>query len=49
MALLETKVTIVKVLQKFRFTMLPGQDLSVRTSVTSGLAHGLVVDVELRK
>ncbi|KAJ3051080.1 hypothetical protein HK097_007943 [Rhizophlyctis rosea] len=49
MALLETKITIVKLLQKFSFTMLPNQGLSIRTSVTSGLAHGLVVDVELRK
>ncbi|KAJ3039651.1 Cytochrome P450 3A4 [Rhizophlyctis rosea] len=48
MAIIETKVAVVRVVQRFSVRMLEGQSLVCQTSVTTGLKDGLVVDVRRR-
>ncbi|KAJ3278419.1 Thromboxane-A synthase [Borealophlyctis nickersoniae] len=48
MALIEARIAIIRICQKFRMTMLPNQDLSLKVAVTTSLKYGLMVDIERR-
>ncbi|KAL2914507.1 hypothetical protein HK105_206074 [Polyrhizophydium stewartii] len=43
LALIEIKMTIIRLIERFRIALVPGQDLSYVTTITTGLKHGLRV------
>jgi cytochrome P450 len=45
-AMMEMKVILVRLLQRYRFEICPGQDLSEVTTVTTGLKDGLDVFID---